>query len=169
MIRHYTDTELTTALKDLTIIVDRREQVNQHITGFLDGKKVPYIERKLDVGDYSCQLGEMTFERDFCIERKGSIDEIAGNFTDGRERFEREFLRAKAAGTKVYLLIENATWDDIYVHNYSSKLNEKALIASLFAWQTRYNVTIIFCKKQNAPKTIYGILWYAAREKLMGG
>lgn len=169
MIRHYTDSELLKTLQRLEVVVDTREQKNTHITSFLTGKNVPCVSRKLDIGDYSCQLDGMTFEKDFCVERKANLDEIAGNFTEGRERFEREFIRARAFNTKVFLVVENASWQDIYSHNYSSKLNEKALLASLMAWQVRYNVTVILCDKGNSPKMIYGLLWYAAREKLMGG
>lgn len=169
MVKHYTDQDLAETLKRLEIIVDTREQKNTHITSFLSGKNVPCVSRKLDIGDYSCQLDGMTFERDFAVERKASLNELCGNFTTERVRFEDEFIRAKAFGTKVFLVVENASWQDIYSHNYSSKLNEKALLASLFAWQVRYNVTVILCDKGNSPKMIYGLLWYAAREKLMGG
>lgn len=111
----------------------------------------------------------MTFEKDFCIERKHNLDEICGNLTADRDRFEREFMRAKAFGTKVYLIIEDASWDDVYLQNYRSKLSSKSLIASLMAWQARYNVTIIFCNHENSPKIITQILYYAARDKLIYG
>jgi len=167
MYKHYTETELNNALKDLTFIVDRREQVNEHITKYFDDKQVKYINRKLDIGDYACQLGDMTFEKDFCIEKKNGLDEICGNLTADRDRFEREFLRAKANNTKVYLLVENASWQDVYTHNYSSKLSTQSLLGSLLAWQTRFNITIIFCPKSYSPKMIHSILVYAARERLL--
>ena len=104
MVRHWTDKQLAEELKKLTIICDSREQVNAHVTKYFDAHHIPHIERKLDTGDYSAQLGEMSLERDICVERKHNLDEICGNFTAERERFEREFMRAKAYGTKVVLI-----------------------------------------------------------------
>jgi ERCC4-type nuclease len=169
MKRHYTEKEISELLKQLTVICDTREQVNEHVTGYLDSKKIPRITRKLDTGDYSAMIGDMTLERDVVIEKKNGLDEIAGNFTVDRQRFEDEFTRAKADGLKVFLLIENASWSDIYLHNYRSKLKPQSLIASLLSWQVRFNITIIFCKPSETGQIIYGILYYAAREALKKG
>lgn len=166
MVRHWTEAGLTAELKKLTIIADSREQVNDHLTQWWDRNSIPYVTRKLDIGDYSAQIGDMTLEEDIVIERKRNLDEIAGNFSTSRERFEREFLRAKANGTKVFLIIEDATWEDIYLHNYRSQLSEKSLVASLISFQIRFNITILFCAPQNTPRLIYNLLYYAAREQL---
>lgn len=141
--------------------------MNNHLTDYWDKKKVPYMTRKLDVGDYSAQIGDMTLERDIAIERKRNLDEICGNLSADRDRFEREFLRAKAIGTKVFLIIENATWTDIYLQNYRSQLSPKSLMASLMSWQVRFNITVIFCATENTPRLIHQILYYAAREQLL--
>ena len=114
-------------------------------------------------------IGDMTLEHDVVIEKKNGLDEIAGNFTVDRKRFEDEFTRAKADGLKVFLLIENASWSDILLHNYRSKLAPKSLIASLLSWQVRFNITIIFCKPSETGQIIHGILYYAAREALKKG
>ena len=169
MKRYLTDKEISEQLKSLTIVADRREQVNQHILDYFDKKKVPYIERSMSIGDYSAMLGDMTLEHSLTCERKSGLDELCSNLTADRNRFEREFLRAKANGTKVFLLIENATWSDILLHNYRSKLKPQSLIASLLSWQVRFNITIIFCKPSETGQIIYGVLYYAAREALKKG
>lgn len=169
MKRHYTDKETNDLLKQLTVICDSREQINENITGYLDSKKIPHITRKLDTGDYSAMIGDMTLEHDVVIEKKNGLDEIAGNFTVDRQRFEDEFTRAKAEGLKVFLLIENATWSDIFLHNYRSKLKPQSLIASLLSWQVRFNITVTFCKPSETGQIIHGILYYAAREALKKG
>ena len=169
MVKHWTDSELAEELKGIKIIVDTREQKNAHVTKYFESKKIPYIERKLDVGDYSAQIGDMTLETDVVIERKHNLDEICGNFTASRERFEREFLRAKALGIKVFLIVENANWTDVYLGNYRSKLSAKSLVASLMAWQVRFNITIIFCAPENTGKIIFHLLYYTAREQLLNG
>lgn len=169
MIRIRTEKELAEELNGITVISDTREQRNEHILRFLKEKNIPCASRKLDAGDYSAQLGEYSLEKDVVIERKRNLDEICGNLTADRDRFEREFMRTKAAGTKVFLIIENSSWDDVYLQNYRSKLSSKSLLASLLAWQVRYNVTVIFCNSANTPKLIYQILYYAAREQLLYG
>lgn len=168
MVKHWTDKELSGVLKGLTIICDSREQ-DRHVQEFFEKKKIPTITRKLDTGDYSCQLVEQSFERDICVERKHNLDEICGNFTVERERFEREFMRAKAYGTKVHLIIENATWTDIFLGNYRSKLPPKSLMGSLFSWMVRFNVTITFCRPEESARIIYGIFYYHVREALLYG
>ena len=170
MIKHYTEGELQAQLKELKIIIDRREKVNDHIVKLFEQKGIQIIDRNLDVGDYACQLGDKTFEHDFAIERKANLDEICGNLTTDRDRFEREFLRARAHGnTKLFLLIENSSWEDILSHNYQSKFKPLSLIASLLSWQVRFNLTIIMCKKETSAKIIYDTLYYAAREVMLYG
>lgn len=136
---------------------------------WLEKNKIPTITRKLDTGDYSCQLGDISFERDICVERKHNLDEICGNFTVERERFEREFMRARAYGTKIVLIIENASWSDIFIGNYRSKLSSKSLVGSLLSWMVRFNITVLFCKPEESARIIYGVFYYYAKEKLMYG
>ena len=169
MIKHWGDRELQDALSELEIICDSREQVNGHVTKAFDKIGVKHIKRKLDAGDYSAQIGALSLERDIVIERKANLDEICGNFTVERERFEREFLRAKAYGTKVVLIVENATWTDVFLGNYRSKVKPQSLIGSLLSWMVRYNITVLFCKPEETGKIIWGILHYAAKEMLING
>lgn len=125
--------------------------------------------RKLDSGDYSAMIGDLTLEHDVFIERKMSLTEIAGNFTQNRERFEREFTRAKAVGAKPFIIIEDGSYDDVYLGNYRSQVKPQSMIGSLLTWQTRYNATVCFCSRNSTPKLIYGILYYYARELLLYG
>lgn len=168
MVKHWADKELAEELKKLTIICDTREQ-DRHVEEYLKKQNIPQITRKLDTGDYSCQLGDVSFERDIVVERKRNLDEICGNFTVERERFEREFMRAKAYGTKVVLIVENATWSDIFLGNYRSKTSPKSLLGSLLSWMVRFNITITFCKPEETAKIIWGIFYYFAKEKLLYG
>lgn len=160
MKKYYTEKEIKEQLNSMTIVIDTREQINYNITEFLDNKKLNKISRKLDVGDYSLMVGEITYEDSVSIERKASLDELAGNIGIDRQRFENEFLRAKAKGIKVFLLIENASWQDIEMHNYKSNLNPKSFLATLMSWQAKYNLSIIFCKASESGKIIYGTLYY---------
>lgn len=165
-----TEAELKKELKDnLKIICDTREQVNGHIIDWFRKQKIPFIERGLNTGDYSVMWKDQSFEDEVLIERKANLDEIAGNFTVGRERFEREFTRAKAHNTKVFLIVENASWTDVLLGNYRSKLNPKSFLSSFLSWQAEFNITIIFCKPSETPRLIHGILYYWVRNRLKRG
>lgn len=168
MYKRRTEGEVKSELTNLTVICDTRER-DTHCEEWFKKNKVQTITRKLDTGDYSCQLGDMSFEKDICIERKHNLDEICGNFTVERERFEREFMRAKAYGTKVVLIIENATWTDIFLGNYRSKLNSKSLVGSLLSWMVRFNITVLFCRPEETARIIYGICYYHVKEQLTNG
>lgn len=168
MIKHWTESELKAELKKLTIICDTREQ-DRHCEEYFKKQKIPCITRKLDVGDYSAQIGDITFERSVAIERKHNLDELCGNMSADRDRFEREFLRAKAHNTHVFLIVENATWTDIFLGNYRSRMPSKALLSSISSWLARFDVTLLFCKPEETPKIMYGILYYWAREELLYG
>ena len=168
IVRHWTDAELSEELKNLSIIVDSREQ-DPHCENWFRQNNIPVIRRKLEFGDYSAMLGDKTLENDIFIERKMGLSEICGNFTTNRERFDREFTKAKAIGAKPFLLIENDSFDDVYLGNYRSKVQPKSLIGSLLTWQVRYNATILFCSRANSAKLIYGVIYYFARELLLYG
>lgn len=163
---YYTEKERKEKLSRMSIIVDTREQVNYNVLGYLQEKGVTRTERKLDVGDYSFEIDGITFEDSVVIERKANLDEIAGNFTVNRARFENEFLRAKAHGTKVFLLIEKASWQDIKAHNYRSQMKPAALMGSLLSWQVKYNITVLFCLPELAGELITSTLYYWAKEQL---
>lgn len=169
MVKRYTDSELKKALSKLVVLTDSLEQVNGHILSWLDKKGIPHTERALETGDYSAQFGEYSFEDEVVVERKANLDEIAGNLTSGRDRFEREFTRAKANSTKVFLVVENASWSDIFLHNYRSKVKPESFAATLLSWQVRFNLTITFCKPTETANIIYKTLYYWVRNRLKRG
>lgn len=169
MLRHWEGTQLDEQLRRMMVIIDTREQRNQHIVSWLTAKGVTIIHRKLDYGDYSAQLDDMTFERSFVVERKANLDEICGNLTKERTRLEHEFTKAKLNRTKVFLIIENASLRDAYIGNYRSQYSPKALLASLKAFEVRYNITLKFVEREQSPQEIYDLLWYGVREELLYG
>lgn len=174
----YTDKEVRAILKQMGVLADTREQVWDHVKDALEAARCPVERGKLDQGDYTAFVpmnvfpgfqnvpGFYSLQDEVVIERKANLDEIAGNFTTGRERFEREFIRAKSKGIKVYLLIENASWADIFSHNYRSQLNPKSLEGSLRSWQAKYNVSIEFCRPEESARAIYNILHYWLKARL---
>lgn len=167
MVRRWSNDKLSNELSNLKIIIDSREQKNKHITDFFDKNNIPYEVRKLDSGDYSAMIRDMTLEHDVFLERKNSLTEICGNYAQNRERFEREFTRAKAVGAKPFLLIENDTTDDVFLGNYRSQITPQSLWGSMCTWMVRYNTTVLFSDKSNSGRIIYSLMYYWAREMLL--
>lgn len=170
---YYKDPEIKLLLKSIVILIDTREQENTHIIKFLDKKKVKHISRKLDFGDYSfyipkaIELGinnDLYFDKDIVIERKGSLTELAGNLTKGRERFEKELIRKKDAEMK--LLIENGTWKNINEQMYRGDYGSKSFLATLHAYTARYNISVDFITKDLSGQFIYSTFYYYLRELL---
>ena len=152
----------------MVVLVDTREQDTARLRVRLKDMKCEHERCKLDFGDYSAKVpvnGEW-LTLNVAIERKMDLDELAQCYCNGRKRFEREFERAQIAGAKIYLLVENATWEDAYTGNYRSKMSPQALTASMLAWLARYRCQLIFCRQRTSGRLIYDILYREAREHL---
>lgn len=166
--------EVSRALKNLTLIVDTREQDTDRLRRRIRQTGLSFVRQKLDFGDYSAKTTldngtEFDISSSVSIERKMNLDELCACYCKGRKRFTREFERAKSAGAKVYLLIENANWEKAYNGSYRSKMSPQALTASSFAWLARYNCQIIFCKEETSGKIIREILYREMKERLENG
>jgi len=135
-----------------TIIVDTREQ-DLHILRKLDALKIPYVRRKLNYGDYSFEVDGKSYENEIVVERKGSLDEIIGNFTKGRERFKREFERSK--GCKVILMVE-ASMEQLEAHQYRSRMMPNDLKSFLATWCHKFQLELKFVEKDKAADFILG-------------
>jgi hypothetical protein len=83
----------------------------------------------------------MYFDKKIIIERKASLEEVSGNLTKERDRFEKELCLAPK--TKV-LLIENANYSDVATGNYDTKYSKKSFLGSLHSFWFKYNIPIIF-------------------------
>lgn len=165
--------EAEQTLDSMTVLVDTRERPTEYSEKRYAQFGRPYRREKLDVGDYSAEFvtptGEIISLKDsVVVERKNSIDELCMCFTSERGRFEREFQRAAKGGIKLYLLVENATFESIYNGKYRSRMTPNALVASILAWLARYDCQIIFCKAETSGKIIHDILYYEMRERLNG-
>ena len=108
----------------------------------------------------------MYFDNLFVIERKMSIDELCQCYTHDRDRFVREFERADRDGAKIYLLVEDATWERFYAGKYRSRMQPQSLIGSTLAWLARYKCQVVFCRQETSGKLIHDILYREVREWL---
>ncbi len=165
-------------LKTFRIICDTRERRTPEAKERYESFGVPYLQATLDYGDY-CGLVTLP-EGDLydvsaritprcVVERKQSLDELAMCFTRGRDRFKREFERAKAHQAKAYLLVEGASYEAILAHRYRSKYHPEAFIASLTAWSVRYDLSCVFCRAGTSGRLIREILYRDMKEGLERG
>lgn len=167
----YTDTEIKNLLASMVVLIDTREQVNQHIIAYLEQHKIPYKTKKLDVGDYSALIPkniELGIYRDtyfpIVVERKNSIDELAQSIK--AERFEHELIRAQRV--HFTLLIESA-YENMVNGNFRSQYQPNALQARLKSFEARYGFASTFLNdRQLSGHFIYTHLYYHVRAILKG-
>ena len=161
--------EIDDVMKTFTICVDSREQPTERSKIRYRQFSCPYRQEKLNFGDYGAVVylpDGKKFQIPVKIERKMNLTEICNNFTHERDRFTREFERAKEAGEKIVLLIEGASWEAAYGGKYRSQMRPQSLIASLMAWLARYDCQIIMCKSELSGRVIKDLLYREAREAL---
>lgn len=163
--------EVNDVLASMVIIYDTREQPTPALMRRLSAFPCETRREMCGFGDYTaaCTLpdgSEYSLNGVVAIERKMSLDELSRNFTAGRERFAREFDRAKDNGGKLYLLVENASWDMLFAGRYKTKFNRDSYIASLMAWQARYGTQVLFCTSEISQMVIYKVLRYELKERL---
>lgn len=134
----------------MVILVDKREKNIDHLIKYFDKAKIEYKNKSLAYGDYSFYVPkneklsiqrDLYFDKKIVIERKGSLEELSGNFTKERDRLEKEL--SLAPKTKV-ILIENANYSDIVSGNYNTQYNNKSYWASIHSFWHKYNAPIMF-------------------------
>lgn len=166
--------EVESALDTMKILVDNREQDTPRARSRYAQFGVPYERTTIQTGDYSAKFllpdgsGWYDMSSDIVVERKYSLDELCMCFGSERKRFIREFERAKENNIRMWLLLENSSFKDAYAGRYRSKYKPKSLIASLLAFQARYNCRIVMADESVSGRLIHDILYYEGREILMG-
>ncbi|MCW4680057.1 ERCC4 domain-containing protein [Bacillus pumilus] len=171
---NYSDTELKEILGSMIIIVDTREQKNQHVLDYLRKKNVSIKFKAMKTGDYSAMIPKNEaygINRDMylnaSIERKNGVDELVQSIKD-RSRFENELIRASK--NPFTLLVEDLEgYQKILNGKYRSKYEPKSLLGSLKTFEVRYNFSTVFINPSATGNYIYHHFHYMARELLKGG
>ena len=158
--------EVKAALESMVCLVDTREQDTPRLRARLREIGCPWERKKLEFGDYSVKCDSMDLSTSIAIERKMNLDELCNCYCRERKRFEREFERARQSGAKVYLLVEDGSWEDAYSGKYRSRMSPESLVASIQAWLARYNCQVIFCRQHTTGKLIHDILYRELKEAL---
>lgn len=161
--------EAEECLKRLVYCIDTREQPTKSLAKRMEYLQ-PNVRETLNAGDYTAKtlLPDGTwFYVPSAVERKMSLTEIAGNLTRERDRFKAEFNRASERGIRLYILIEQASWEAAYSGAYRSQMKPQSMIASLLTWSARYGCSVLMCERSDTGgKLIRDILRYEMREAL---
>lgn len=152
----------------MVILIDTREQ-SKDIEEFYNREGIRYKRRALKTGDFCCmveaapELGWYPYDvwmtDELIIERKNSVNELAGNFAKSSKdsgRLLREFDRMVGVD-RCYLLIEDDSLSSIIHHNYRSELNEDAYLRSLLTVQAKNQMVPLFINKEDMPRMIWEI------------
>lgn len=168
----------------MILLEDSRQQEGKH------GQKHKYFEEhgikvertKLYVGDYTLPTNQS-----ICIDSKKDLQEVVNNVCGAEHvRFREECIRAKNAGIKLIILVEEDQTDenghyvvnDIrdvrkwqnprrqirkkvngqWVQAYPKATTGLTLMKAMYTMQTRYDVEWEFCRKKDAGKKILELL-----------
>ena len=166
-------------MKSFSVIADTREQPTDKSRRRYASMGVPVERATLDFGDYTWNAvlpdGRPIYDTEnriqprITIERKESLDELAQCFTRSRDRFRREFQRAADNGARIFLIVENASFEKLVNGRYRSRFNPNAFLASVTAYTVRYNMNLIFCKEDTSGRLIKEILYRDLKERLERG
>lgn len=146
----------------MIIQIDTREQKYDHVQRYFDSQGIKTVRSKCVVGDYVNLENPMVV-----IDRKQSLQEVAGNVCQQHERFVRELELARELGYRLIVLIEEdsiktlgevVTW-----YNWRRKKNPKAvggkqLYRIMSTMADKYGVEWMFTTKANCGKRILEIL-----------
>ena len=166
-------------LDSMVILCDKREQPTERAKKRYESFGIPYERATLSYGDYAYNAklpnGEWLYDTSktvkpvCCLERKLDLDELSNCFTHDRDRFAREFDRAKANNARIFLLVENATWENLLAGKYKTKFRPAAFYGSLTAWIVRYNLQPIFCKQELSGRMIREFLYRDLKDRIERG
>ena len=152
------------------LLIDTREKPKaiQGILRTIDRAGVEYERTKLLFGDY------MDWNRpEVVIDRKQSIQELAQNCTRDHVRFRAELDRAKKAGAKLVILVEQNRYKDgdewraveditdlMYWTSPHTTIRGEKVYRVLRGWMAKYDIDVQFCDKRSTGKRILEIIYH---------
>ena len=151
------------------LLIDTREKPKaiQGILRTIDRAGVEYERTKLLFGDY------MDWNRpEVVIDRKQSIQELAQNCTRDHVRFRAELDRAKKAGAKLVILVEQNRYKDgdewraveditdlMYWTSPHTTIRGEKVYRVLRGWMAKYDIDVQFCDKRSTGKRILEVIY----------
>lgn len=145
-----------------------KPEKNAHIRRQLEELGYKVERTKIYCGDYTFPTNQS-----ICVDTKKDMNEIESNLIHDHERFKAECIRAKEAGIKLVILIQDPklkVLGDVFSwFNVRSKWSKKAvsgkqLAKMMYTMQDRYGVKFEFCTKGTVGKRIIELLGVSDRE-----
>jgi ribosome-associated protein len=152
----------------MALIEDTRQQVGQHTLKHSQWQAAgeDIIRCRLPFGDYA---------RPACVvvDTKRSIDELAQNIGSDHQRFKRECIAARDAGSHLYILVENdlgisavedlCRWEnprafDNRVKGLKQPIDGKRLARACLTMTERYGVEFFFCAPDATARMVIELL-----------
>ena len=136
-----------------TVVIDTREQAP------LVFARLAAVSGTLYTGDYSFRGGEELF----AVERKSIADLVGCCVGENRERFARELHRLRGHRFKRLLIVGRR--EEIEEAKYRSNVKPKAVLATLGAFEARYDVPVVFAPSPAAAALqVEHWIWWFSRE-----
>ena len=167
------------------IVMDTREHKGKkdHILSALETMGILVVRSKMYVGDWT-----LLHDQRVCIDTKKDMQEVYGNLIGDHERFRNECIRARDAGIRLVVLVEEtgirdvkdvAAWVNPRAVQYQQRLDgtlnpycraakrpmpkappvsSKRLAGIMQTMAENYGVTWAFCEKEKTGETICQIL-----------
>ena len=146
----------------MVIQIDTREQKYDHVAKYFDSKGIKHVRSKCVVGDYVNLENPMVV-----VDRKQSLQEVAGNVCQQHDRFVREMELAKELGFKMIVLVEEpnitslpnvCSWFNFRIKKNPKAINGKTLYKIMKTMSDKYGFTWEFTTKANCGKRIVELL-----------
>ena len=149
----------------LKIYVDTREkpQAIQKILDHFQKSGLEVVRKKLDEGDYKLDPDGL-----ITVDRKQNLQEVCGNLTWERDRFQRELRRCAEKGETIYVLVEHggmireladvALWRNPRLKHSAKAVDGPQLYKLMLTYAAKYGVHWRFCTKQTTGREIMRIL-----------
>ena len=168
----------------MILLEDTRQQANKHDSKhiYFSGHGVEVRRQALYVGDYTLPTNQSV-----CVDTKKDLQECVLDICGAEhERFRNECIRAKEAGIKLYILVEEDQTDDnghfvinslydvhkwknprreirvkkdgVWVQKYPRATTGVILKKAMITMMYRYGCEFVFCRKKDAGKKILELL-----------
>ena len=151
------------------LLIDTREKPKaiQGITKAIDRAGIEHERTKLLFGDY------MDWNKPgIVVDRKQNIQELAQNCTRDHVRFRAELDRAKKAGSRLVILVEQNRYKDgdewvhvediadlMYWTSPHTTIRGEKVYRVLRGWMAKYDIDVQFCDKRSTGKRILEIIY----------
>lgn len=149
----------------MIVLEDTRQRVGAH-----DLKAAWFAEHNIKIERTKLYVGDYTLPADqsVCIDSKQTIGELVADCIQDHERFRAELIRAKEAGIRLFILVENKDgvrtaadlpeWKNPRRFKSPKCTTGTQLYKIITTMSEKYGAIFLFCKPEESAAIITGIL-----------